>query len=188
MKYVHLEEKTNKILGWYDDKIHSEIPTPNVEVSDKTWQVAININANFYDKDTKTFILKDLRTLEEMKKSKLTTINIACETAIISGFKSSSLQAEYLYQSDRDDQLNLMGLVANGIDNFLKCGLATIVLENSIEKEVITWDYILHTIAQLKQVLADGAKYKLDLLTKANTLKIQVQNATTVNELDGINW
>lgn len=186
MKYAHIIG--NDLKGWYDSNIHTTIPTPNIEVSEGIWQEAININANFYDEVTNSFIVKDLRTLEEMKKSKLTTINIACEKAIISGFKSSSLQAEYLYQSDRDDQLNLMGLVANGIDNFLKCGLVTIVLENSIEKEVITWDYKLHTIAQLKQVLADAAKYKLDLLTKANTLKIQVQNATTVNELDEINW
>lgn len=126
--------------------------------------------------------------LQINKDNKIIDINKSCSESIISGFKSFSLQAEYLYQSDRDDQINLMGLVANGTDNFLKCGLVTVILEDSIEKEVITWDYKLHTIAQLKQVLADGAKYKLDLLTKANTLKIQVQNAITVNELNGINW
>ena len=28
MKYAHLEENTNKLLGWYDDSIHKTIPTP----------------------------------------------------------------------------------------------------------------------------------------------------------------
>ncbi|MCT7405611.1 hypothetical protein [Aliarcobacter cryaerophilus] len=63
MKYVHLEN--NKILGWYDDLIHSEIPTPNIEVSDEVWQEAININANCYENEK--FIVKDFRTLEEIE-------------------------------------------------------------------------------------------------------------------------
>lgn len=66
MKYAHLEENTNKLLGWYDDSIHSEIPTPNIEVSEEVWQEAININANCYE-DGK-FIIKDFRTDEEILK------------------------------------------------------------------------------------------------------------------------
>lgn len=64
IKYAHLEKYTNKLLGWYDDSIHSEIPTSNVEVSDEVWQEAININANCYE-DGK-FIVKDFRTDEEI--------------------------------------------------------------------------------------------------------------------------
>lgn len=66
MKYAQLEKDTSKILGWYSDDIHSEIPTPNVKVSDEVWQVAININANCY-KDGK-FIVKDWRTAEEIEQ------------------------------------------------------------------------------------------------------------------------
>lgn len=68
MKYAHLDEE-KKILGWYDDNIHSEIPTPNVKVEDEVWQVAININANCYE-DGK-FIVKDWRTEEEILKQEL---------------------------------------------------------------------------------------------------------------------
>ena len=64
MKYAHLENNTNKILGWYSDDIHSSIPTPNIEVTEKAWQEAININANCYE-DGK-FIVKDFRTEEEI--------------------------------------------------------------------------------------------------------------------------
>ena len=66
MKYAHLEEYTNKILGWYSDEIHSEIPTPNIEVSEKVWQSAISINANCYENGE--FIVKDFRTLEEIEQ------------------------------------------------------------------------------------------------------------------------
>jgi hypothetical protein len=64
MKYVHLEKDTNKILGWYSDDIHSNIPTPNIEVADEVWQEAININANCYENGE--FIVKDFRTAEEI--------------------------------------------------------------------------------------------------------------------------
>ena len=66
MKYVHLEENTNKILGWYSDEIHSNIPTPNIEVDENVWQEAININANCYENGK--FIVKDFRTTEEIEQ------------------------------------------------------------------------------------------------------------------------
>ncbi len=66
MKYVHLEENTNKILGWYSDEIHLEIPTPNIEVTDEVWQEALNINANCYENGK--FIVKDFRTPEEIEQ------------------------------------------------------------------------------------------------------------------------
>lgn len=64
MKYAHIVE--NKLQGWYDSEIHSEIPTPNIEVTDRVWQEAININANCYE-DGK-FIIKDFRTPEEIQE------------------------------------------------------------------------------------------------------------------------
>ena len=66
MKYAHLEENTNKLLGWYSDDIHSYIPTPNIEVTDEVWQEALNINANCYENGK--FIVKDFRTEEEIEQ------------------------------------------------------------------------------------------------------------------------
>ena len=71
MKYAHLEENTNKILGWYSDDVHSEIPTPIIEVDEKVWQEALNINANCYE-DGK-FIVKDFRTSEEIRTAEINT-------------------------------------------------------------------------------------------------------------------
>ena len=67
MKYAHIID--NKLQGWYDTEIHSEIPTPNVEVTEQQWQEAININANCYE-DGK-FIVKDFRTEEEIAQQEL---------------------------------------------------------------------------------------------------------------------
>ena len=71
MKYAHLEKSTNKILGWYSDDSHDIISTPNIEVSEKVWQEAININANCYEKGK--FIVKDFRTAEEIRKNEINT-------------------------------------------------------------------------------------------------------------------
>ncbi len=69
MKYAFLEENTNRLLGWYSDDIHSEIPTPNIEVEEEVWQEAININANCYENGE--FIVKDFRTEEEIQEQEL---------------------------------------------------------------------------------------------------------------------
>ena len=71
MKYVHIEKNSNKLLGWYSDEIHSEIPTPNIEVTDEVWQEALNINANCYENGK--FIVKDFRTDEEIRTAEINT-------------------------------------------------------------------------------------------------------------------
>ncbi len=69
MKYAHLEKNTNKLLGWYDDNIHSKIPTLNIEVTDEVWQEAIKIKANAYEGEK--FIIKDFRTDKEIAEQEL---------------------------------------------------------------------------------------------------------------------
>lgn len=66
MKYAHIID--TRLLGWYDDSMYIEIPTPNIKVTDEVWQEAININANCYE-DNK-FIVKDFRTDEEILQQK----------------------------------------------------------------------------------------------------------------------
>ena len=80
MKIVHIEENTNKILGWYSDDIHSDIPTPNIEVTDEVWQEALNINANCYENGE--FIVKDFRTDVEINDIRIQQIESKCNQAI----------------------------------------------------------------------------------------------------------
>lgn len=66
MKYAHIEENINKILGWYSDDVHSEIPIPSIIVTEEVWQEALNINANCYENGK--FIVKDFRTDVEIEQ------------------------------------------------------------------------------------------------------------------------
>ena len=120
-------------------------------------------------------------TLAELKTSKTNDINSACSKAITSGFTSSALGTPHTYQSEQTDQLNLIGVVTAGTDDYFKCGVTD-------ANGNITWNYALHTIAQLQQVLADGKVHKQGLLQKANTLKVQVASATTVAKVKAIVW
>lgn len=47
MKYAHYNKETNEILGFYDDEIHSDIPKPNIKITDEQWKEAISAGANY---------------------------------------------------------------------------------------------------------------------------------------------
>lgn len=47
MKYANYDKETNKILGFYDDKIHKSIPEPNIKISDDEWKKALSIGADY---------------------------------------------------------------------------------------------------------------------------------------------
>ena len=80
MKYVNIENGTNKILGWYDNEIHLDIPTPNIEVDENDWQEALRINANCYENGE--FIVKDFRTDVEIEDIRIQQIEAKCNQAI----------------------------------------------------------------------------------------------------------
>ena len=80
MKYVNIENGTNKILGWYDNEIHLDIPTPNIEVTDEVWQEALSINANCYENGE--FIVKDFTTNEQREQQRTQQIEYKCNEVI----------------------------------------------------------------------------------------------------------
>ena len=120
-------------------------------------------------------------TLEQLKTSKTSEINTACGNEIVNGFTSDALGTVHNYQSAEIDQLNLIGVVAGGTDDYFKTGTKD-------ADGVITYEYKIHTAVQLLQVLNDGKAYKQILLQKANGLKVQVAEATTVEEIGVIVW
>lgn len=65
MKIAHIDNQ-NKLLGWYDSSIHSNIPEPFIEVNDDQWLNAINNNHNKVNSDG-TSELFDFRTVEEIQ-------------------------------------------------------------------------------------------------------------------------
>nr|DAP22316.1 MAG TPA: hypothetical protein [Caudoviricetes sp.] len=67
MKYAHYDKNTKRLLGYYDDEIHNDIPEPNIEISDEDWAKALNENANSVDTKNK----KLLRIETEPKRDEL---------------------------------------------------------------------------------------------------------------------
>lgn len=116
--------------------------------------------------------------LDRAKIEQEVQINQDCEVASISGFESMALGVSHRYQSDHDDQTNLLGLVAADADLPLKC----------LAADATDWSYLLHTAAQLKQVLRDGANHKLQLLQRCNDIKIRIKNAQTLDAILAEVW
>lgn len=118
------------------------------------------------------------KIIEKLTNSKLIEINQACTKAITSGFKSSFLGVEHIYQSEEKDQLNLMGAKVRGTEAPVKCSA------DGGE----TWEYKIHTPEQVLKVYNDGASHVEANLIKADTLKKQISNAATVEELEQIKY
>ncbi|WP_078126134.1 hypothetical protein [Leptospira alexanderi] len=114
--------------------------------------------------------------LIQKKDSLIKLVNSICESKIIAGFISNALGAPHFYSSDRDDQLNLVGLVSLNVPVLYKCtdsdGVKT---------------YRNHSADQIKQVLNDGAIRKTFLLQECASLKSEIQTIETVDELDKVN-
>lgn len=119
--------------------------------------------------------------LQDYKDELIKAINAKCELEIVSGFPSSALGAEHIYQSDEKDQLNLVGRVSANKDGLFKCGVKQ-------EDGSVVWDWKPHTSAQLQVVLQDGDTYKEQLLIKATQLKGSVNLAINIEELELISW
>lgn len=94
MKRAHID-KQNRILGWYDSKIHKTIPEPNIEVSDEQWLVAISNGHNKVNLDGNTEQF-DFRTPEEIlaDESKIQAENAAKarDEAMLAGFDYNGYQ------------------------------------------------------------------------------------------------
>lgn len=113
--------------------------------------------------------------LIQKKDSLIRLVNSICESKITAGFVSSALGAPHFYNSDRDDQLNLVGLVSLNTSVLHKC-----TDEDGIKEER------KHTFDQIKQVLGDGVARKTFLLQRCASLKAIIQSIERVDELDNV--
>ena len=118
--------------------------------------------------------------INQAKLNKISEINKIAQEKIVSGFISNALGSNHLYQSEPTDQINLLGIVQT----------AQLTNENQLfkcsEDNGQTWEYKEHTPEQITQVLKDGKDIKTAILEKANQLKQQVKQATTIDEVNSI--
>ena len=143
MKYAHLEENTNKILGWYSEDIHSEIPTPNIEVTDEVWQEALNINANCYENGE--FIVKDFRTDEQ--KEQIHNINLE-----IAQLRKNAFQEKY-FETIRKNENLLFEHLNKKLDNVLKykTELSKFLSQEQLEKW-LNFNSLIASSAQIHNI------------------------------------
>lgn len=124
-------------------------------------------------------------TLQEVKNSQISTIRMACSTAITSGFTSSALGSAYTYPSNVTDQANLN---ANVVSSLLPNLPTTWTTEQLCADSTGVWAYRAHTAAQIQQVGSDGKSATMACLLKNGALTMQIDAATTVSAVQSITW
>ncbi|WJD63104.1 phage tail protein [Pseudomonas kurunegalensis] len=115
-------------------------------------------------------------TIERRYQERVTEIDATCSARIFGGFWSSALGDSYCYSTALDDQVNLSGAAALGVDLSYPCA------DRSGIKA-----YRPHTAAQLRLVADDFTRVKLQLLQQAYSLKERLQQARDAKDLNGIN-
>ena len=135
MKYAHIENGTNKLLGWYTKEIHSKIPTPNIEVTDEVWQEALNINANCYENGE--FIVKDFRTYEQREERRIQEIEDKCNQVIeaVYPFKYKQINITNLLTPYTEEDREIMRAFINS-----KRAICHQAIANGTKVEDINWE------------------------------------------------
>lgn len=114
--------------------------------------------------------------LEYHKNLKIDVLRQICNDKIINGFTASN---GHTYRTNRDDQLNMIGQKVE------------LMADESIT--TVSWKtedagYIDHTREEWLQVYKEGYEHKETNLLKYNTLKQQVRDAKTHDEVLAISW
>ncbi len=116
-----------------------------------------------------------VRSATALFESQLLAINQACERLVTAGFVSSALGEPHQYDSQLYDQLNLTGAILRGADMLFPCR------DGAGGRQ-----FCLHSAAQLHQVGDDFTLYKMELLQKANQLKLLLDQALAADDVAGI--
>lgn len=115
--------------------------------------------------------------LAKAKKTKCEELNSICDSHLLS-FESAALGDTHIYDSELEDQLNLLGLVSAGVDSFFRC----------LKKGESVKENKPHSKAQLAQVYKDGLTYKSEQIYKCGLLKAQVMACESEGEVEKIVW
>ncbi len=118
----------------------------------------------------------DLETaLANLYANQLSAVNLACQLQITGGIWSSALGSPHLYGTQMEDQLNLTGLLLLGFGGAYPC-----------TDEAGTKAFVDHSQQQLLQVGDEFTTFKMQLLTKANSLKSALAKALAANDINAV--
>lgn len=107
MKYAHIEEN-GKILGWYDDTIHTLIPSPTIEISEEQWSIAVNDCHNKANNDGTTEKY-DFRSIDEIEAQILEAKQIEAQSYLDSTdwIKSKYVELVVMKKTMTEEEFNL---------------------------------------------------------------------------------
>ena len=135
--------------------------TVGSEYSDIVWQNGGPVQQNILDNDVLTLT----------KEYKIRELSGFCENAIVSGFLSSALGHDHIYDSEEVDQINILGALLSTFPNPLQPDGGTIYYACRDADEDMK-EYEPHTFYQIMKVVQDGAAFKLMQLQKLFSMKI----------------
>lgn len=115
--------------------------------------------------------------LAKAKAAKCEELNKICDSHLLS-FESDALGDTHIYDSELEDQLNLLGLVNAGVDSFFRC----------LKKGESLKQNLPHSKAQLAKVYKDGLTYKSEMIYKCGLLKAQTMACESVEAVEKIVW
>ena len=104
MRYVHYNETTGDIIGFYDDETHTTIPEPNITITEQEWFDFFNVDSRKrVDVNTQTFVsISSEEFIEVDKSTSLADIDGAAERARLRYITSGAGQA--LTYSEKADE------------------------------------------------------------------------------------
>jgi len=121
--------------------------------------------------------------LPEIKAEKIKELSAACGETIRAGFKSAALGADHWYDGDVEDQINIMGAAAAGMDLPFRCYPI-----DADGNRIAPKTFFVHTAAQLQQVYQDGVAFKLGQLQRLEMLRAQVDAAASSSDVEAVAW
>lgn len=132
----------------------------------------------------------DAWIFSDLKIAKVSELSQACQAAIILTFTSDALGSVNVYDSDEVDQLNIIGAVSatSPLPEAPEGSTMPYAVREVIGGIIQPKAYVLHTHAQLRKVLSDGAFYKLGCLQKFNAKRDYVNGLTTTEAVTAVTW
>jgi hypothetical protein len=118
-------------------------------------------------------------TLADYQQTKIAVLDDLCNKTILAGFTSSALGAPHQYDFDEEAQRNFAGALA------LMNADSTIT---SITWKTVDAGPLPHTRDQFIQLCKDGFAFKESQIQKYWNLKAQVQQASSIDQVNAITW
>ena len=100
----------NGSLGFYDPKLHTQIPDSAIDISDADYQAHISGDLRQRVGDQWVPYTPPGPTIADLKLEKADELKAACTAVILAGITNNALGADHIYPTSRDDQNNLSGL------------------------------------------------------------------------------